>query len=84
MTDTPLGDLAGLAQFSDLGSTAGLIIFLWLLTVRLGRWAAPLVISYITAHVEMTKQVIATQEEMLTLMATIDARLAKLEDKQTH
>ena len=79
MTDSPLGDLAGLAQFSDLGSTVGLILFLWLLTVRLGRWAAPLATSYITAHVEMTKRVIATQEEMLTLMSTIDARLAKLE-----
>jgi hypothetical protein len=76
MTDSPLGDLV---QFSDLGSTIGLIIFLWLLTVRLGRWATPLATSYIAAHVEMTKQVIATQEEMLTLMSTIDGRLAKLE-----
>ena len=69
-----------LGLLTNGGGLVGLVGMLWLMALKAGKWAAPLAEAYIKAHIEMTEQVVSTQKEMLTLMSTIDGRLAVLEN----
>ena len=56
----------------------------WLLAfvyggAKVAKWVKPLVESYLAAHIEMTKQVVATQSEITTLLRSVDMRLGNLE-----